>query len=1162
MTYKHVITDGVMTHLEQHQYTYSDNGQILSDTYHKEITAYSTQDTENRTVVTGLAPVQTRDRIIEDGTVNYNSFGQVESAEIKRTVITEQSSVGNGRDRSVSGKRQMTTEYNDNRGTGTVGSTPAWTAIIEYTMDISITTTQDTSGRVATETETTVINGWASVGAALVPARDYYDNVTITRERTYEYSGSSAAPTGWTDTITRSDQALVIERSVSDVKYNSNGQMTEYRETENRHGEFTDKDGNTQRIDVTTERYRYDMRYNSDNLTSEYKEIRRSSATPGLIEYSEVTNIEYNALGQITGYAEILYQYGVSDVGATPAWPVGGILDKNLVDKCVQITGELIANNPEIKGVLNRRTEIIRSDITYNARGQITGYMDEITNSDGSFERVTMSEIKYLPTGEMCAYIEVRETWSADGELTPITERGPPDTTIETKITSITYDQLGRISEKAGTIDGESYHYKARAFDTLGRATVYQEKFDDVKQKHIIETFDATGRVTGETIEITAKKGTGIFESKTEIGTKYEYSYDINGTRDTTLEKELYHKTSSSPIGTIVKAVVGIVTAIVTFGAGVPFVAAAVLALENFVFNMLSGVDPGKAAIMAAISFAATLAGAAIGGFLSGGMEGLQAVFTASGTFTGTFAERITGFFTEYSAFGFVMQALSLVDQFMVDDKGRGLFEQVFGEWGAVVFGAISIIGGMMSSAIGNHSPPSQYQIFGALGRMITLSILTALGDRINPYLKQFLSGFFSQMFVTYGNMETVQKKHIAVLEAQGFEVETDFWGNVTEVIPKAIAGFGNAINNSIATGGLSTLVNATNAVSRFALQKDQQGFWGNLKDGVSVMKDFSEYLAEEFGIGLYEGSELAKELFNDIAFLEVLSREGCFEGFDLSTIDQSTDTGKAIYKAVERLKTEKVYLINLLNEGVVQLLGDKGIPNHDLPGEFEVNGNKFEIIYTNGVWNKEIGAHKSRNNLGDGINQFLKELNIFEEAKVGYIHNNTDGIRDLGQALTEYLGMTDDAALFKAYYINERMKADPNFTMILTAHSQGGLKDNRTWDFIDSQFKDRIYVITNGGAQIGGYSDAAAVINIIKVGDIVPFSSIIKLNYNLPNNEYYVTIPVDSWVEHVPGVGLTNHTYVPNYNNINAQIITNILTLYPNEDLKSIIKDLDYENY
>ena len=379
-------------------------------------------------------------------------------------------------------------------------------------------------------------------------------------------------------------------------------------------------------------------------------------------------------------------------------------------------------------------------------------------------------------------------------------------------------------------------------------------------------------------------------------------------------------------------------------------------------------------------------------------------------------------------------------------------------------------MGGLMTGGVGINGPPSTYQIFGAIGRMVTLSILAALGDSINSNLKQFLSGFFSQMFVTYANQETAQKQHVEDLKETGLEFDIDSWGNAINIrLPEFIFNYANAKANSITTGGLSTVLNVANALSASALRQEQKGFWANLKhnagNALGLTKDFGTYLKDEFVFGASEilkftqafGSNLKDkglDLINAVMFAEVLPNRSRFDRFDLSVIDLSTQTGRAIYNAIYRMKYEKLYFINLLNEGFVQLIGDKGIPNYDLPGSFEVNGKRFQVVFTNGVLNSENDAQGSKRFLQREVDYRLKDLGFMERAKIGFIHNDTYGIWDFPQALTEYLGMTDDTSEFKAYYINEIMKADPDLTMILTAHSQGALKDDRAWDFIDNQYK------------------------------------------------------------------------------------------------------------
>ena len=95
--------------------------------------------------------------------------------------------------------------------------------------------------------------------------------------------------------------------------------------------------------------------------------------------------------------------------------------------------------------------------------------------------------------------------------------------------------------------------------------------------------------------------------------------------------------------------------------------------------------------LSAAISYIATIAGATVGGYLSGGVQGVTKAF--SSTFTGSLFERAGAFFQSFTAFDTLFQTLSLMDQLLVNDEGESLFEQIFGEWGAVALSGISISG-------------------------------------------------------------------------------------------------------------------------------------------------------------------------------------------------------------------------------------------------------------------------------------------------------------------------------------------------------------------------------------------------------------------------------------------------------------------------------------
>lgn len=1118
-----------VNYLELHNFARDGNGFIVSDSYCKETWKGNENINTNFNNICAMDDIKSepKEKVTEYGFINYNKFGQVTSAEIIRIV----EAVGAESIRFGIHSREVVVP-------------------VVYTEEINITTTEDSLGRVLTENETTKI-----FQDILHEEQNTTQNlpITTTRDRVYVYGENSALPTSWVDTVKRSDQDMTITTRVSDIKYNNKGQMTEYRETERRYGISTSSESGVKRqtIDITREYYRYNILYNDENRISSYKEIRHSNDKPGMLELSDMMNIAYNAEGLMSGYTEILMQYG---------WSTGEDADATLVMLITNdnvIAADLIGKKQSQGIIFSSVIKTERTSITYNLLGQITGYKDEIytgpldtftlwgehtgenvgkgaLSNSISHETIYMSSMIYKPTGELNSYFEEKTGINSKSQITIIT--------------NIDYDSLGRLIKKSGP----SYHYEVSSFDSLGRPTYFIEEYGDVSSKHYGIIYDILGRVSDETIKVKQELGGLISYGAITTITDYKYSYNQSGDRSIDYQNEIYRKISSSPLGSIVKTAVGVALTALTWGMVLP-VQAAIMAFGNMVLNVLSGTDLKQALIGAGISIAATLAGAAIGGYLSGGIQGITKAFSETAA---------KSFFENIGTFDALFQGLSLIDQLMVDHRGKGLFEQIFGEWGPTILAGISIAGGLMAGGNGiNGPPPSSYQIAGTIGRMTTLSILTALGDEIDQNLKQFLSGFFSQLLVTYANQETVQKQHNKDLKEAGLEFDLDKWGNAINIrLPEFIANYANAV----ATGGNSVLLDIANELTTSALQKDREGFWTKLKDGLNTTKEFSVYLAEQFGVGLYEGSELAKEFINAIAYIEVLSNRSRFDRIELSEIDRSTLTGKAIYNAIFKMKYENVPLINLLNEGFVQWIGDTGIPNYHLPGAFEINRKKFEIIFTNGIGNDEVGAQKARNDLQKELNHFFEDLILPSQAKVGYIHNKTyglGGVLDLPQALAEYFGMTDDTSEFKAYYINERMKDDSNLIMILTDHSQGALKDDRAWDLIDNQYKDRIYVVTNGGAQMGGYPGAAAVINIIKVGDLVPLGSIVKSNFIGPRNECYVTLPTDSPYDWIPGWSLNNHLYIENYKYMNAQIITRILTHDSNEDFDSIFKGLDYGN-
>ena len=251
----------------------------------------------------------------------------------------------------------------------------------------------------------------------------------------------------------------------------------------------------------------------------------------------------------------------------------------------------------------------------------------------------------------------------------------------------------------------------------------------------------------------------------------------------------------------------------------------------------------------------------------------------------------------------------------------------------------------------------------------------------------------------------------------------------------------------------------------------------------------------------------------------------------------------------------------HVLNAAAWLAVGDKGEPRHDLVGDFERNGRRFEVLHMNGVWNTEDSVRASREALSNRL-----------RAPVSYIHNKTGLVNvprgtawapvgfvnscligswyDVLQSAAEQFGMTDETTRFHAEYVNARLRAAPGLVMILVAHSQGGAKLKQSFDLVDPGVRDRTYVITAAGAQVRGFPRAAEAWRVNKAGDLIcsPIGNssararVARAVTGEGGNDTLVEIPADRWLERVPPIGLGNHPYVRNYNDAVAGLIDAIL--------------------
>ncbi|MFC1643493.1 hypothetical protein ACFL1F_00220 [Chlamydiota bacterium] len=902
LTSKRAETDtGEITYLEFRKPMYDNKGNMIGEMFYKEgLSRFFPPEEEEieefkQQEAQGNEQSETKKierRKQEYGTITYNEDGQITSAKITRRIKGEVTS-----DACLSPDIEDAGQRKDSR------------EIENYTKKIDITTVQDSSGKIIDKTVITRTSG----KKVSLKAGKYFSGEVAgeTSNKNYQYENGSLLPTGWTETITRDDQALETVRKGSDIKYDERGREIECYIEESEKGTIINQKGETERIDVTRKIHRFDISYDSNDRMIGYKENRWSSAESGLIECVEIA-MTYNHTGQLTGFTEEVRKYGLSkpeklDKDSELANSIKDLksqkLTKDLVNQFILTLAKTYFS--EDKDTLKEADIVcmgittVREKITYDELGQITGHVDNITYSGGKEQKVIMRNMHYLVTGELNGYSTstkefeyVTKTYDEEGKVTNTesSEKAPVErsgsgkgkTKIKTsrevadysseRIDSTTYDRLGRVAGKKGEKDGKSYVYKTKSFDRSGRATDYVEEVDGVKYQHYDIKYNACGRLIEEKINVQKEQGWSIFKTKQETLTEYKYSYDSNETRETISKNEIYDKVSSNPLGTIVKAVATVVIIAATWGAGALIVGAC-LAISNFAFSLLGGASLGNACFTAGISFAASCAGGFIGGAVGGG-SGI-----ASGGFTG-----VSGFVKEGGlTVGLIV--LDLADSLLVDDTGRRLSEQIFGKEGSLLFiNAISIIGGLMAGGKGTTGPPS-YEIYAGLGELAVSAVLALAGDSINPHIKQLVSEFLGSFSGSWAQA-VKQKDHSYALKSKTSQF-------VTEIKPNSTIGGVTAARVKIGTSNDKVAVIGRNMDTRV------------------------EVFAGELNAEIFEPSATARELAKagddfllmreNRGWVNKLNREG-YTVYDTGLDPEYTSRGNYLKGPYYEMETKEIF--------------------------------------------------------------------------------------------------------------------------------------------------------------------------------------------------------------------------------------------------------------
>ena len=106
------------------------------------------------------------------------------------------------------------------------------------------------------------------------------------------------------------------------------------------------------------------------------------------------------------------------------------------------------------------------------------------------------------------------------------------------------------------------------------------------------------------------------------------------------------------------------------------------------------------------------------------------------------------------------------------------------------------------------------------------------------------------------------QKEYLTKLLETGAIVDTDFWGNVVSVeIPKALAAYGEAVSESIATGGASTVIEAgKKAIEAAVVYGKMQEIKGD-RTLEEALPEIAEYFEENGIEGTFKQEQKLGEL-------------------------------------------------------------------------------------------------------------------------------------------------------------------------------------------------------------------------------------------------------------------------------------------------------------
>lgn len=255
---------------------------------------------------------------------------------------------------------------------------------------------------------------------------------------------------------------LTTTRIRQQASFDQLGRLSGYTESVHSTGQNLDKLETTVRDQIT---------YNDKHQIIRYHETFWSNLSPQLSSDRWMTDITYDALGQMTGYQEKVIQQA------------GNGNDFYL---------ELITN---------------RSGILYNPSGQMAGYHDQVTRSDqaGLIKSIDRINMTYDDQGHLLSYDELEN--NGQGLIT------------ETNVTNIDVNRLGQEKSREETITTKGYDPPSPGFGGTSQGNLVYETNQSRKLDH--QRYNAIGQKI-QSVETITSEGSDL--TQTVIFAKGRYN--------------------------------------------------------------------------------------------------------------------------------------------------------------------------------------------------------------------------------------------------------------------------------------------------------------------------------------------------------------------------------------------------------------------------------------------------------------------------------------------------------------------------------------------------------------------------------------------------------------------------------------------------------------